>query len=106
MLHTERFNMFSLRRIIPADDAGISGARIITLIRATDDEDSPERDTETKYPTVGWRILAESFSHWYITSDITEIISVEIESFSADKGEDKTTVIFKTLNSTYEWTKH
>ena len=95
--------MFSLRRIKPDDGRGITGARIITLIRG---EGGAERDTETQYPTVGWRMLSESFSHWYITSIITEIISVEIESFSVDTEEDRTTVIFKTLNSTYEFTSN
>ena len=91
--------MYSLKRIEPDDGAGIQGAVMVTLVRATDDEDNPERDTETKYPKVGWRMLAESFSHWYVTSTIIEIVEETVE-------EEYIRSVFKTLNSTYEWRKY
>jgi hypothetical protein len=91
--------MYSLKRITPEDGAGITGACIITMVRATDDEDNPESDTKTQYPKVGWRMLAESFTHWYVTSTIDKIIE-------ETEDEESVIVIFKTENSTYEWRKY
>jgi hypothetical protein len=90
--------MYSLKRIKPEDGKGISGARIITMVRPTDDEDNPERDTETQYPKVGWRMLIESFARWYVTSTITKIVE-------ETEDEESVIVVFETENSTYELRK-
>ena len=63
--------------------------------RYNEDTESVEI-ADVSFPTVGWVISVTGASRWWRTSIVTEIISV-------DRGEDMTTVTFKTLNSTYEW---
>ena len=99
--------MYSLDRIDPpqgkVERAGASGILSDTF-RYNDDTESVEI-ADVSFPTVGWVISVTGPSRWWRTSEVTEIISVEIESISVDTEEDRITVIFKTLNSTYEWNK-
>ena len=86
--------MFSLRRIVPADNAGASGLMSLN-VRYSEDGD-PEEDNKSKYPTVGWCMCVGNLRYW-TTTPVTEIIS---------ENEEQTKVSFKTGNSTYEWEKH
>jgi len=89
--------MFDLIRIDPDDGAGLKNGWILTLVKAGDDG-KPITDRETQSPKVGYQVLVENLLRWYHTSEVTSIISV-------DTVDEKTTVIFRTKNSTYKLEK-
>ena len=88
--------MFSLRRIIKPDDgAGIPNGITATIVKPSDGDEEPLHEPATE-PMVGWVLLVENFNFWYHTSTVTEIISEE-------ENDDRVKIVFKTLNSTYEF---
>ena len=86
----------SLTRIEPDDGAGIAGAMVIEHFKFDDDGDLITMDFGSTEPRVGWQMLLTSFTHWYRTSPITEILTErETDAYKE--------VVFKTQNSTYSW---
>ena len=92
--------MFSLRRIIPADDAGDAGAM---SDRLRVNGESLESIGQGK-PEIGYMLKVGSFharmfgQDWWRTSPVTKIIS-------EDENDESLDVTFETGNSTYVWRK-
>ena len=88
--------MYSLKRIKPDDGAGISDGWSVTLVRVEPAKHDPCIEYGVQGPREGWVIHIDSPSRWYHTSIVTEILSEE-------ENDERVLIVFKTLNSTYEF---
>jgi hypothetical protein len=88
---------YTIKRIEPNDGDGITRALMLSTVKLVADQ-APEVGHTTS-PVVGSQLLAESFSEWFWTTEVTEIVS---ETPHADHVE----IIFKTTNSTYSLEKY